>query len=199
MRAILKRESVDTAIFATYTPPRNVSVYSSASCSCKNVEVLLPHARRQRRGSEIYLHTRVELSYYDQTVCLLLSKKAQTRVEAKRSGYFSVYLPFTSPCYAMVLSRITKIVEFLAICACGENFIFARKYPFSQSGSHMVGFRVHGHNSVNYLNRIMKISYNYTVIYCNALHFIKSKSNVNDSLFNSINDSLFNYIQHQHQ
>ena len=25
-----------------------------------------------------------------------------------------------------------------SICACGENFIFARKYPFSQSGSHIL-------------------------------------------------------------
>ena len=44
------------------TPPRNVSVYSAMLRSGKNVKVLLPHACRGRRGSEIYLHTRVELS-----------------------------------------------------------------------------------------------------------------------------------------
>ena len=53
LRAILKRKSVKRAIFATYTAPRNVSLYSSASHSCKNVEVLLPHARGGCRGSEI--------------------------------------------------------------------------------------------------------------------------------------------------
>ena len=56
----------------------------------KNVEVLLPHAHRGRVGSKIYFHMRVELIYYDQTAGLFLSKKAQIRVEAKRSGYFSV-------------------------------------------------------------------------------------------------------------
>ena len=28
-------------------------------------------------------------------------------------------------------SRITKSIEFLPIYACGENFIFEQKYPFS--------------------------------------------------------------------
>ena len=104
-----------TVVTATYTPPRSFYVYSSASRSCKNVQVSLPHARRGRRGSEIYLYTNEGKTKILRSNCLLIS--LQESPDKDRSE--TVRLPFICPCY-----RCSCRSLLLAGSACG---LFAPK------------------------------------------------------------------------
>ena len=93
-----------------------------------------PHVRRPFRSSTIRLNVRTPMRALFREIACGISI-----TQYKRRRHPQLGRDAASARSGMVFtcnkSRITKSVEFSAICACGENFIFAQKYPFPQSGS----------------------------------------------------------------
>ena len=109
-----------------------------------------PHVRRPFRSSTIRLNVRtltralfrdiargISITQYKRRRRRQLGRDAASVRSGKSTPLQREKIDAKAWFSPVTKSRITKSVEFLAICACGENFIFARKYPFSQSGSHM--------------------------------------------------------------